>query len=593
MLTELVHYARLKALDVEASFRPKDIKWLLLFKPDGTFIDVAPLGTEKRGLTVAKCPHLQFSGDTPMRQFLVDTAEYLALLGANAADAKLHRKHAYVIDLLVQAGAVVPELAMVAKSMGRTETMTAIGAALMRVKAKPADNLTLGIVQGGVTRNLVEERVWHDWWRSHWPTLFAKRQVSAEAGRSRCLVSGEPCEPVLTHPKVRGLGDVGGKVETALVSFNLPAFCSYGLDQSANAAVGADAANAYVGALNELIETTGQRLGGVKVVHWYAGHDDRPVAINAEQDPLCQVESIEGLFEPMPATASALRKRAKRVPDADAGRRATEAEAQRRARDFLRSVKSGERPDLAAYRYFALTLSGSSARVMLRGFVTGRFGDLCAAVDAWFSDLEIVYRNGDGLAPVPKFGAILAAMVRDLKDIAAPVAAKLWRCAIQKDEPIPESFAAQALSRAVINFVNGDAVPHARIGLLRAYLARKGDQSVTPFLNEDHPDPAYHCGRLLAVLDDIQYAAVGDVGAGIVQRYYAAASATPALVLGRLVRLANTGHLPKVDYDRRQRLEQRLAAVWGRLQQDPPSTLSLAQQTLFAMGYYQQKASRA
>jgi CRISPR-associated protein Csd1 len=170
------------------------------------------------------------------------------------------------------------------------------------------------------------------------------------------------------------------------------------------------------------------------------------------------------------------------------------------------------------------------------------------------------------------------------------MAAKLWRCAVL-NEAIPEPFAAQALGRAAIDFIQGDTPKHARIGLLRAYLCRKGDHDVKPHLNEAHPDPAYHCGRLLAVLDDIQYAALGNVGAGIVQRYYAAASATPALTLGRLVRLANTGHLPKIKPPQlAQWHENRLARVWGQLRQDPPPVLSLEGQTLFAMGYYQQKA---
>ena len=70
------------------------------------------------------------------------------------------------------------------------------------------------------------------------------------------------------------------------------------------------------------------------------------------------------------------------------------------------------------------------------------------------------------------------------------------------------------------------------------------------YLNEDHPEPAYHCGRLMAVLADLQYAALGDVGAGVVQRYYAAASATPDLVFGRLLRLAQF-HLNKLGNEKK------------------------------------------
>ena len=105
-------------------------------------------------------------------------------------------------------------------------------------------------------------------------------------------------------------------------------------------------------------------------------------------------------------------------------------------------------------------------------------------------------------------------------------------------------------------------------------------------------DPAYLCGRIMAILADIQYRAMGDVGAGIIQRYYASASATPALIIGRLIRLAKTGHLPKIEPVKRNWFDGQLAQVWNELQESPPVSLTLEKQTLFAMGYYQQKAHR-
>lgn len=119
---------------------------------------------------------------------------------------------------------------------------------------------------------------------------------------------------------------------------------------------------------------------------------------------------------------------------------------------------------------------------------------------------------------------------------------------------------------------------------------------MTPELNLSETDPAYLCGRIMALLGQLQYAALGDVGAGVVQRYYAAASVTPGLVLGRLVRLAQTAHLPKLNSMDKQGLrgwyEKQLTAVWGAMHAAPPAMLSLEQQTLFAMGYYHQQAQR-
>lgn len=115
-------------------------------------------------------------------------------------------------------------------------------------------------------------------------------------------------------------------------------------------------------------------------------------------------------------------------------------------------------------------------------------------------------------------------------------------------------------------------------------------QELKPYVNENHPSPAYHCGRLLAVYAAIQYKALKDVNATVVQRYYPAASATPALVLGRLDRTCQF-HLGKLDAGLARWYERDvLAKIWSRLGDGAPRTLDLEEQSLFALGYYQQLA---
>lgn len=105
----------------------------------------------------------------------------------------------------------------------------------------------------------------------------------------------------------------------------------------------------------------------------------------------------------------------------------------------------------------------------------------------------------------------------------------------------------------------------------------------------EHPSPAYQSGRLMAVLAEIQRAALGDVGAGIVQRYFAAASSTPALVLGRLVKISQF-HLDKLDRGLAIWYEKIIAEIASHMGSQVPNNLNLEEQTLFALGYYQQKA---
>ena len=112
-------------------------------------------------------------------------------------------------------------------------------------------------------------------------------------------------------------------------------------------------------------------------------------------------------------------------------------------------------------------------------------------------------------------------------------------------------------------------------------------------LDPQHPSPAYHCGRLMCLLAQFQEAASeSEINAGVVQRYYGAASSTPALVLGRLTRLSQH-HLAKMAKDApglAYWFNTQLAQVWSALGPNLPRTLSLEEQSLFALGYYQQLA---
>lgn len=108
--------------------------------------------------------------------------------------------------------------------------------------------------------------------------------------------------------------------------------------------------------------------------------------------------------------------------------------------------------------------------------------------------------------------------------------------------------------------------------------------------NIENPEPAYHCGAILAVYAKIQKIALKDVNAGITQRYYGAASRTPAFVLGRLDVLCEH-HLEKFDYKNEASFyEDMLNECYTALGDEVPKSLSTEQQAYFALGYRQKCA---
>ncbi len=575
MLNRLIEYGAAHGLRAEPGFAPKTVRWALSFSEDGRFLGVIELGEAgqkgNRGRSFPICPTL---GQPELKRtkgchFLIEAASVVALHGAEEGDENTLRKHRCFRQHLENAFGDSP-VGKVATALGNADELVRIRAALADHAVKPTDKLTVRV--GG--RFPVESDEWHAWWRAYRAGIFT--DDSAETPRMRCLVTGDLVEPARTHDeKIRALGAVGGRGSgDALASFNEPAYESYGLKQSHNAAMSTETAKAYCSALNDLIEKHSTRLAGALVVHWYSG------SVPEEDDPLPWLQD----------------------PSAGAAE-ADEIDAQRRATELLSAIRLGQRPDLAGNRYYAVTVSGASGRVMVRDWMEGTFESLLRAVELWFGDLAIVSRFGDRLAPSPKFRAVLASTVRArddvparaLDDVPAPFVSAMWRVAVS-DAPIPVSALAQALGRFRVQAMQDDPFNHAGVGLMRAYHVRQQRQkggsdmsALGPMLNEDHPSKAYQCGRLMAVLARLQHAALGDVGAGVVQRYYAAASSTPALVLGRLGRTSQH-HMAKLEKKDRIWYEGVLADIHAKLGDGPPRTLDLEGQSLFALGYYQQIA---
>jgi CRISPR-associated protein Csd1 len=574
MLGALLEYSRCHGLVAEPGFAPKVVRWSIVCGADGRFLEVIDLATEgNRGLPFNRCPELSQPemkrGGAGCRHFLVDSADVVALLADAEPDSKLLAKHAYFTGLLRQAASVLPDLGGIAQMLNDPIQLAAIQNQLRLGKAKPTDRVTFSLLDGDPPYP-VDSDVWHDWWRQFRRSLSGDEKATAKESRpgaailARCLATGELVEPVSTHPKIGGLSDVGGlSMGDVLASYKQDAFCSYGLVQSANAAVSEAAASAYRAALNHLIQHNSRRLSTTKIVFWYKR------GVGPKDDVL---EMLLG-------------------PGHEEG------VAEQGARKLLASIEAGERPDLRDNYFYALTVSGASGRVMVHDWMEGRFDELVRNVNRWFEDLEIVRPDGNGTAWTPRLYSLLVSLVRELneksRDEVAAIETGLWRAALRCKTPVPGAAMAKALARIRVDVLDSKRpLSAARMGLLKAFLIRKqkGDCSMEPYLNENHPAPAYHCGRLMAMLAALQHRALGDVGAGVVQRYYAAASSTPALVLGRLMRTAQF-HLDKLDRGLARWHEGRIADAWGRIRNDIPTTLDLEQQSLFALGYYQQIAT--
>ena len=564
MLQALMEYGA--RFDSEPGFKTREVRWRVDLGKDGKLLSIIPLGDGKRGQMLERCPDMHNMNAGGRAHFLIESAQTAVLLFKTDEDEKkiaaAKLRHDYFVALLDAASAAVPYLAGLVAALHSESSRNAIREALAVNKTKPSDWIVWRVGDFDPRTDQATQSWWRQW-RVEDMGAAGKLGKSA-ATVMRCFLTGELVQPLSTHPKISGLSGVGGlSMGDVMIGFDKAAFSSFGFEQSANAAISAVAAQQYADGLNDLIRNHSRKLANAVVVHWFNA------PIGKGDDPLAWLDGLESDEQ-------------------------TEAAAQSKAQVLLDAIKSGQRTDLGDNCYYAMTLSGASGRVMVRDWMEGSFEELVRNVGAWFADLQIVARNGDGIANDPKFMAVGGALVRELKDLPAPTAAILWKSAVAR-RSIPRPLLAQAIARFRADLVDKDQPPfnHARMGLIKAYFIRLtlgGNLTVTAYLNPDHPDPAYHCGRLLAVFSNLQRAALGDVGAGVVQRYYVAASQTPGLILGRLVANARN-HLGKLDGGLAYWFENQIADVMGHLGDCIPRILNLEGQGLFALGYYQQLAN--
>ncbi|HEY3391425.1 MAG TPA: type I-C CRISPR-associated protein Cas8c/Csd1, partial [Lacipirellulaceae bacterium] len=236
---------------------------------------------------------------------------------------------------------------------------------------------------------------------------------------------------------------------------------------------------------------------------------------------------------------------------------------------------------------YVLGLSPNAARISVRFWLESTLGKVLANLRQHFADLRIA--RGERDPEFPAAWLILRETVRDSKDIPPLLGGAVMR-AILMGTPYPSM-----LLSSMIRRIRADReVRYVRAAAIKAHLNRNTRSGIDPLdkelemsLDPTRAEPTYHLGRLFAELEKSQEDALPGINATIKDRYFGAASATPASVFPRLIRMSQH-HLGKLDGGNRTYHEKRIQEILGNVDQFP-SHLSLRDQGLFAIGYYHQR----
>ena len=390
-----------------------------------------------------------------------------------------------------------------------------------------------------------------------------------------CLVTGQSAPIARLHaPKIKGVADAqtGG---ASIISFNLTAFDSYGKTQSYNAPVSERAAFQYATALNHLLSDNRRRvqIGDATTVFW------------TEQPTLA-----EEVFASIFASPSA------------AEQETEDSETLKKIGAFLDSLRQGKPDDLAAKLgdpdtpFYVLGLSPNASRISVRYWLVSTISELSGNLSRHVRDLDIVAHD-DRIPTVQQL----------IRETAGP----------KKGFPDPSKVPKNLTGELLTAILTGRAYPHAfymailrrirtegfanrqkrkdwrratsiRAAAVKACLIRNFGKEISMTLQTDRPEAAYQLGRWFAALEKSQKDALGDtINATIKDKFYAAASTTPATVFPRLIQLSQH-HMSKIDNTGQRITREKLIQEIASQIESFPRHLKLEDQGLFHLGYYHQ-----
>ncbi len=392
-----------------------------------------------------------------------------------------------------------------------------------------------------------------------------------------CLVTGEVAPFAQLQPQFKGV--TGAQSSGApLVSFNADAFESYDRRSGANAPVSDAAAFKYGAALNWLLDRNNARafrLGETTVVFWASDKEagvGEAAATEAEKAFWAEFGTVT---EP--------------EQDADAEDAATiGAELQK-----VRALRGP--PDVSKLqpdtRVHVLGLSPNAGRIAVRFWLVDTFGHLEENLKRHKRDMAIEPPDRN---PNQKAYALLyeTAVLRKAENIPPRLGGELAR-AILTGGRYPRT-----LLTAVIGRIRADKEVNAvRAGLCKAIINRDHDEEVIPVALDPHNlNPAYRLGRLFALIEGAQKAALPSLNATVKDRFFGAACATPARVFPLLHKNA-MNHIAAVRKERggglAHWLEAEIGQIWSGLSDELPRALRLEEQGRFIAGYYHQRFAKA
>lgn len=399
-----------------------------------------------------------------------------------------------------------------------------------------------------------------------WQTHYNDRSADSDMGQ--CLITGKYAPIERTHPNISGVPGAQSS-GAALVSFNAPAFCSYGHEQGDNAPVSKYAAFAYTTALNRLLADRShcKHVGDTTILCW--AENAEPVYQDAMSMFLFGADEAAGIQENDVQAALKRLSAGQTVP-------------------FLEKELS---PD---QHFYLLGLAPNAARLSVRFFLRDTFGCFAQNLQKHAEEMEIDCSEKEKFRTLPIW-AVMNETTRTVPGQPAKpspqLAGDLLRAVLTGGR-----YPATLLNGVTLRIRAEQNVTRGRAAVIKAYYLRNyptelNKEVYTVSLNETTNVP-YLLGRLFSVLEAVQKAANPGINTTIKDRYFNAACATPGMSFPTLLRLSQK-HLRKLNDGLATHYDKQITELMAQLPESGfPARLSLPDQGKFTIGYYHQTQKR-
>lgn len=399
-------------------------------------------------------------------------------------------------------------------------------------------------------------------WQAHY------NDRSADSDMGQCLITGKYAPIERTHPNISGVPGAQSS-GAALVSFNAPAFCSYGHEQGDNAPVSKYAAFAYTTALNRLLADRShcKHVGDTTILCW--AENAEPVYQDAMSMFLFGANEAAGIQESDVQAALKRLSAGQTVP-------------------FLEKELS---PD---QHFYLLGLAPNAARLSVRFFLRDTFGSFAQNLQKHAEEMEIDCSEKEKFRTLPIWAVVneTTRTVPGQPTKPSPqLAGDLLRAVLTGGR-----YPATLLNGVTLRIRAEQNVTRGRAAVIKAYYLRNyptelNKEVYTVSLNETTNVP-YLLGRLFSVLEAVQKAANPGVNTTIKDRYFNAACATPGTAFPTLLRLSQK-HLRKLNDGLATHYDKQITELMAQLPESGfPARLSLLDQGKFTIGYYHQTQKR-